>query len=115
MCNLLREGEIATLLNEAHEAHARRVAKQTKAHSKPTLSTPFSKTTRAAILAGDGAMGRAWKLAFSYGLESDQVIAAKFMSKLTLHKKHDTIPEFVAKVKSTGNNIPLKAITNAFS
>jgi hypothetical protein len=59
-------------------------------------------------------MGRACKLAFSYGLESDPVIAAKFMSKLTLKKKHYHIPEFVAKVKPVGNNIPLKAVTDAF-
>jgi hypothetical protein len=64
-CNLLREGEIATLLNEAHEAHAGRVAKATKAHAKPTSSAFFSKTARAAILARAKAMGRACKLAFS--------------------------------------------------
>ena len=60
-------------------------------------------------------MGRACKLAFSYGLESDLVIAAEFLSKLTLKKKHDHIPKFVAKVKHVGNTIPLKAVTNAFS
>ena len=64
-CNLLREGEIGTLLNEAHEAHAGRVAKQTKVHSKSTSSTSFSKTATAAILASARAMGRACKLAFS--------------------------------------------------
>jgi hypothetical protein len=86
-----------------------------KAHSKPTSSITFSKTARAVILARAEAIGRACKLAFSYGLESDPVIAAKFMSKLTLKKKHDHIPKCVAKVKPTGNNIPLKAVMYAFS
>ncbi len=31
-CNLLREGEVATLLKEAHETQEGRVAKRTKAH-----------------------------------------------------------------------------------
>jgi hypothetical protein len=49
---LLREGDIATLLLEAHEARTGRVTKATKASSIPSSSTSFSKTTRAAILAG---------------------------------------------------------------
>ncbi len=60
-------------------------------------------------------MGRAYKLAFSYGMESNPAIAAEFLSKLTLKKKHDHIPLFVAKVKPTKNCIPLKAVTEAFS
>ena len=111
----MREGEIETLLSEAHEAQAGRVAKQTEAHSKSTSNSSFSKTARAAILAGAGAMGRACKLAFSYGLESDPAIAAKFLSKLALKKKHAHIPDFVARVKPAWNNIPLLAVPDAFS
>jgi hypothetical protein len=37
------------------------------------------------------------------------------LSKLTLKKKHDHIPLFVAKVKPTKNCIPLKAVTDDFS
>jgi hypothetical protein len=59
-------------------------------------------------------MGRACKLAFSYGLDSDPAIEAKFMSKLTLKKKHVHILDFVARVKPAGNSIPLKAATDAF-
>jgi len=51
-CNLLKEGKIATLISEAHEAHVGRVVKKTKAVSIPTSTTSFSKTTRAAILGG---------------------------------------------------------------
>ena len=42
-------------------------------------------------------MGRVFKLAFSYGLESDPAITAKFLSKLTLKKKHAHIPDFLAE------------------
>jgi hypothetical protein len=112
---LLREGEIETLLLEAHEAQADRVVKQTEVHSKSTSNSSFSKTARATIMAGAGAMGRASKLAFSYGLESDPAIATKFLSKLTLKKKHARILDFVARVKPAGNNIPLKGVTDAFS
>ena len=60
-------------------------------------------------------MGRACKLAFSYGIESDPMVAVKFLSNLTLKKKHDHIQEYVAKVKPTRNCIPLKVVTGAFS
>jgi hypothetical protein len=113
--NLLREGKISTLFSEAREAQAGRVAKQTKAASIPTSTTPFSKTARAAILAGAGAVGRAFKLVFSHGLESDPEIAAKFLSKLTLKERHAYIPAHVPEVNPPMNCIPLKAITDAFS
>jgi hypothetical protein len=114
-CYLLREGEIGVLLNEAHEAQHGRVAKQTAAHSKSASSSSFSKTARAAILTGAGALSRACKLAFSYGLESDPEVAAEFLSKLTLKKKHYHIPLYTAKVRPTKNCIPPKAVTEAFS
>ena len=104
-CNLLKEGKIATLLSEAHEAQVGRVAKQMKVASIPTSTTTFSKTTRDAILAGAGAMGRACKLAFSYGLETDPEIAATFLAKLTLKARHTHIPAHVRKVKPPGNRI----------
>ncbi len=53
-------------------------------------------------MARAGAMGRACKLAFSYGVESDPVIAAKFLDKLTRKKKHAHIPNYVAKVNPRG-------------
>ena len=69
------------LLSEVHEAQAGRVAKHTLATSISASTTIFSKKTMAAILAGAGAVGRACKLAFSYGLETDPEIAAKFLAK----------------------------------
>jgi len=102
-----------TLLNEAHEA--RRIVKQTKTASVSATTTTFSKTAKAAIQVGAGAVGRAYKLAFSYGLEIDPGIAAKFLAKLTLNARHSHIDAFIPKVKPPRNCIPLKAVTDAFS
>ena len=44
----------------------------------------FSKMAREAILAGPGKVGRACKVAFTYGLETNPAIAATFLAKLTL-------------------------------
>ena len=113
--SLLKEGKIATLINEAHEAQVGQVVKQTKATSIPFSTTTFSKTTRAAILAGAGAVGRACKLAFSYGLETEPEIAAEFLAKLSLKARHAHIQAHVPKVKPPANCIPLKAVTDAFA
>jgi hypothetical protein len=78
-------------LTEAREAHTGRVAKLTKAASTSVSTTTFSKTAMAAILTGAGAVGRACKLAFSYGLETDPGIAAKFLAKLTLGARHSHV------------------------
>ncbi len=60
-------------------------------------------------------MGRASKLAFSYGIESDLVIATKFFSKLTLTKRQSRIHLHVSKINPPENYIPLKAVMDAFS
>jgi hypothetical protein len=111
---LPREGNIATLLLEAHEAQTIRVTKSTKASSIPSSSTSFSKTTRAAILAGAGAVDRGCKLAFFYGLESDPEVASKFLSKLIMKARHAHILARVPRVKTLPNRIPLKVVTYAF-
>jgi hypothetical protein len=114
-CGLLKEGNIAILLSKAHEAHVGRVAKQTKAASIPASTTIFFKIARAAILTIAGAMGRVCKQAFSYGLETDPEIAAKFLERLTLKARHARIHVHVPKVKPPANCIPLKAVMDAFS
>jgi len=96
-CSLLKHGKIAVLLGEAHEAQVGRVTKQTKAASISASTTNFSKTTRAAILAGAGAVVRACKLAFSYGLETGLEIAAKFLDKMTMKARHEHIQAHVPK------------------
>ena len=104
-CRLLREGDITTLLQVAHEAQTGRVTKSTKASSIPSSSTSFSKTSRATILDGAGAVGRACKLE----------VASKLISKLTLKARHAHIPVYVPKVKPLPNRIPLKVVIDAFS
>ena len=105
-CNLLREGKISVLLKEAHEAQVRRVAKLNKAASTSASTTTFSKTARAAILAGAGAVGRACKLAFSYGMKTDPGIAAKFLAKLTMGARNSYIEAHIPSVKPPRNCIP---------
>ena len=112
---MLKEGKIAVLLSEANEAHTGRVAKLTKTASVSASTKPIAKTARASILAGAGAVGRACKLAFSYGLETDPGIAAKFLAKLTMSTRHSHIRAHVPRVKPLMNCIPLKAAIAAFS
>ncbi len=69
-------------MREAHESQTKIVAKALGETSTPKSS--FSKTAWAAILEKVGAVGRAVKLAFSFGLESDPLVAAEFLAKLTL-------------------------------
>ena len=54
-------------------------------------------------------------MAFSYGLEPDFDIAAKFLAKLTLGARHSHIEAHVPTVKPPRNCTPLKAVTHAFS
>ena len=83
------------------------------ADSAPTPS--ISKTARAALLARAGAVGKACKIAFSFGLESDPVVAAELLGKLTLQKRHENIPIYVSTVSPAPNHIPLKSVSDAFS
>ena len=66
-------------------------------------------------MARAGAVGRTCKLAFSYGLESDPMVAAEFLAKLTLQRRHSHIPVYDSKVAPRSNRIPLKPVTDAFS
>jgi hypothetical protein len=114
-CKLAREGKVVILIRKAYEAQVGLVSKQIKAYSIPSSITSFSKTAWAAILAGAEAVGRACKVAFSYGLESDQEITAKFIFKLTMKERHSHIPMHVSKIIPPANCIPFKAVTDAFS
>jgi len=60
-------------------------------------------------------VGRACKLAFSYGLETNPVFAAKFLDKLTLGASHSHIEAHAPKVKPPMSCIPMEAVTDAFS
>ncbi len=75
----------------------------------------FSKIARAAILAWVGEVGRACKVAFTFGLETDPEVAAKFLGKFTLQDRHSHITPHFFTFKPAKNSIPAKAVSEAFS
>ncbi len=70
---------------------------------------------KAAVMAKAGAVGRACKHTFSYGLESEPLVAAEFLAKLTLQQKQSHNPVYESKVAPRPNRIPLKSVIDAFS
>ena len=72
-------------------------------------------TARADALSGCGVVGKAYKLAFSYGTESDPTIAATFMSRLTKTIPNSHVSPPPSSYKSAAVPIPIKAVTNAFA
>ena len=59
------EGKVAELIEAAHDSQVKRVARRIHDITKPSVS--FTQAARAATLAGCGAVGKACKIAFSYG------------------------------------------------
>ncbi len=112
-CDLLLAGHIQLLVRDSHEAQTDKISTFTNAASTDTPS--FSKTARAAILAGAGQVGRACKVAFTYGLETHPEVAAKFLKKLTLQARHSHIASHTSTVKPAKILISSKALTDAFS
>jgi hypothetical protein len=101
------------MIADFHEAHHDRIA--ATANTLTTNTTTFSKTARVAILAGAGKVGRAYKVVFTYRLETSPEAVAKFLRKLTLQSRHDHITPHTSHLKPAKNLIPLKAVTCAFS
>ncbi len=112
-CHLYETGNIGRLIMDSHEAQTDQVNASVRADSDDTLL--FSKTIRAAILARAGEVGRACKVAFTYGIETDPEIAAKFLKKLTLQARHSHITPHSSTLKPAKNLIPAKAVSEAFS
>jgi len=112
-CTLFMEGGVAALITESHDAQTERVSAAINSVSSDTVV--FSKTARAALLARSGEVGRACKVAFTYGLETDPAIAAQFLGKLNLQSRHSHIAQYTSSVTTTKNQIPLKAVTDAFT
>ncbi len=71
---LLGEGDLKTLLQEAHDAQLTRLANKAATTSAPITS--FSKAAKAASLASVGEVGKSCKTAFTYGMENDPEVAA---------------------------------------
>jgi len=112
-CKKLSVGDVAGLIYEAHEAQTERVWGRIVVAS--TQSHSFSKTARAATLAGAGELSRACKVAFTYGIETDPEVAASFLAKLTLRSRHSHVPLHPSSLKLAKNSIPLTAVADAFS
>ncbi len=110
---MFRSGEIAEIIYEAHDSHVTRVAYRVHALSVPASTFPLD--ARAASLAGCGATGKAIKLAFSFGTESDPVVAATFLAKLTRKTPHNHVPIPSSYFKTPCVPIPIKAISDAFT
>jgi hypothetical protein len=107
------DGQIAELLSDAHDSQVTRVACRVHALTVPTSSFPL--VARAASLAGCGVVGKACKLVFSYGIESNPIVAATFLAKLTRTTPHTHVPSPPSSFKTPFVPIPIKAITDAFT
>jgi hypothetical protein len=60
-------------------------------------------------------VGRACKVAFTFGIETDPEGAAKFLKKLTLQSRQSHITPHSSTLKPAKNLIPAKAVSQAFS
>ena len=60
-------------------------------------------------------MGRAFKVASTYGIEADPKVAATFLAKLTLRARHSHVPLHPSSMRPAKNSIPLSAVSDAFS
>ncbi len=87
---MLTSGRVSDIINDAHDSQVNSVAR--RIHDIPQPAPSFPLTDRAASLAGCGARGKACKLAFSYGTESDPIIGAIFPAKLTRATMHTHVP-----------------------
>ena len=112
-CQLYETGDIGRLLTDSYEAQTDKVTARVETASKDTVS--FSKTARVAILAWAGEVGIACKVAFTFGLESDPEVAAKFLEKLTLQARHSHITSHSSTYKPAKILISAKAVSEAFS
>jgi hypothetical protein len=87
---MFNESHISELLGEAHDSHVTRVAYRIRTLTIPTSAFPLA--ARVASLAGCGSVGKAYKLAFSYGKESDPVVVATFLAKLSRTTSQTHVP-----------------------
>ena len=112
-CHLYETGDIGRLLIDSYEAQTDRVTSRVFAALEDAVT--FSKTVRVNILAGAREVGRACKVAFTFYLETDPEVAAKFLGKLTLQARHINFFPHSSTFKPANNLIPAKGISEAFS
>ena len=107
------DGRISDLIKNAHNSQVTRVARRIHDITQPSPTFPL--TARAASLARCGEAGKICKLAFSYGTESDPIVATTVLAKLTRSTLHPHVPATPSTYKSAFVPIPLKAFTDAFT
>ena len=78
-CEIFNAGDIQRSITDSHEAQSDKVT--TTMNSTSSDSITFSKTAKASFLAAAWELIRACKVAFTYGLETDPWVAAKFIKK----------------------------------
>jgi hypothetical protein len=83
---MLLDDQVDALIREAHDSQVTRAACRVHALTQP--SKTFPQTARAAALAECGAVGKAYMSVFSCGTESDTVVDATFLAKLTTTNPH---------------------------
>ena len=96
---MLMDGRLSELIEEFHDSHVKRVARII--HDVTKTSVSFTQAARVAALAGCGTVGKECKIAFSYGTESDPVVAATFLAKLTRPTLHTHVPPLPPAYKSS--------------
>ena len=103
---------MAELLEAAHDSQVKRIARRIHDITMPAVS--FTQAARATTLAGCGAVGKACKIAFSYGTESDPTVAATFLAKLTRSDPHTHVPPPPSAFITPFVPIPIKVVSDAF-
>jgi hypothetical protein len=110
---LFMDGQIEDILIEAHDSQVTRVACHIHALTQPPQT--FPRTAKAAALAWSGVVGKACRLAFSYGTESDPIVATTFLTKLTRTIPHTHVPLPSPSYKTAFVPIPIKAVIETFA
>jgi hypothetical protein len=110
---MLMEGNVAELIEPAHDSQVKRVARRIHDITKPTVA--FTQTARATTLARCGDVEKACKIAFSYGNESDPALNVTFLAKLTRSPPYTHVPSPPFVVMSSFVPIPIKSVLDTFT
>ncbi len=112
-CKMNMESQVSELICEAHDSHVTRLA--CRVHALAQRYQNFPLISKAAALVRCGAVGKARKRAFSYGIGSSPIVAASFLAKLIRTIPHSNVPLSPSSYKIVFVPMPIKAKTNAFT
>ena len=110
---MMLNGQVSDFLREEHDSHVTRVA--SRVHALTHMFEIFPRIARVVALVGCGAVGKACKLAISYGTESDPVIVASFLAKVTKMIPYTHAPLPPSSYKIVLVPIPIKVVKDAFT